>query len=257
MQITELYNYNHRLANTNLLARNLFAIISVILLLIDASPYFHFIAVVSCFIFTVCITGIPVTRLARLYCLPLVFVVLGCITVIISINGSRPVFHLGTIGVGYDAHSIPLAGKALARSISTCGVFYFFILTNSISDIASMMRALRVPPLFVEIFILTYKFIFSVMRVSSAMLDAQRSRGAYSSRRHAYRSLSYLFTGAFSLSLQQAEFTGHGLASRSITGEFLFVNKEHDAHVKEYVWIAVMTTVVVGSFIVVNYLNGQ
>ena len=75
-----------------------------------------------------------------------------------------------------DSENIIIAQLSFFRSISIISIVFGILLTHSISDISLLMKKAGIPVLFVEIFVLTYKFVNNLIVLSKMLYTAQKCR---------------------------------------------------------------------------------
>ncbi len=220
MQLEELFNYNHKLATSSVLLKTLWVFPAFILVIFSNNSVFHIqlflLFVSSIFI----IVRPPFFKLIKIFLIPGTFIFLGCITLIFSINLEASFLKM----VYLNEEMYPIAVVIFSRSYALISILYFWLLTQTISEIAFGMRAIKIPSLFIELFVLTYKFIFLVLNSFKAMLLAQKCRLAYSStRKNAIQSYSFLFSAVFTKAMQQTSQIEIAMASRLGNNEFYFL----------------------------------
>ncbi len=226
MQITEIYKINNKLNSISLLQRNLFIVVSLISVLISISTTYNSIVMVL-YSLLICFTNpLSFSRLLKFLTIPFLFIITSCITLLISINSGIVLFRWMNLDFGYDPNFVDTALYIGSKGMALCTLFYLYISTTSISEIALSMRRIKVPALFIELFILTYKYIFNTIQSSQQIVIAQKSRLAYNNKRKNYTNLSYWAGGVFNHSLLQAEGCYHGMLSRSYQSQFITLQPE-------------------------------
>lgn len=220
MQLVELFNYNHKLATSSVLIRTLWVLPAFIFVIFSTNSMFHLLVFLLFITSLVLIVKPSIFKLIKLLLIPGAFIFLGCITLLFSINLKVPFFKMVYLNEEMFFKVIVL----FSRSYALIAIVYFWILTQSISEIASGMRAIKIPVLFVELFVLTYKFIFLLMGSFKTMLLAQKCRLAYSTTsKNAIKSYGFLFAAIFTKAMQQTSQIEIAMASRLGINEFCFV----------------------------------
>lgn len=251
MVLQEIYNYKHKLAGTPLIIRALYIFPAFVLALFSNSVAFN-ISVILIYVFIAqLITKISLKRILRLYTYPVLFIVLGCLTIAFSFNSSTPIFPNSQLNIGFDSENIRLATQILSRSIALVCIVIFWLLTNTISEISEAMRFLRIPNLFIEIFVLTYKFIFNLSTVSKIMYTAQLSRQGYMKRNKVY-AFTQLFSAVFRKAMQQSHQLAIAADVRLGNGCFYFLRKKNCFRMEQLITPTILLLLLLTSFLIVK-----
>lgn len=233
MNLSELYNHKHKLSNSPLYIRILYVIPAFVMAFLSGSLLFNVIVIVSFLLLTQIITDIQLKRLIKLYSYPLVFIVFGCITIAFTLNSSSPLFTFFNWQFGFDSENMMLSFHILSRSLAIICVTFFGLLTHSVSEISAIMKTLRVPNLFVELFLLTYKFIFELSFVSNMMYTAQVSRGAYMGKSDLLKAFSMLSSAVFRNAILQCNRVAIAIDVRLGDEGVCFLRKENCFRVQQ------------------------
>nr|WP_243886771.1 cobalt ECF transporter T component CbiQ [Dermatophilus congolensis] len=127
---------------------------------------------------------VPVGLLVRALRVPVGFVVVGALTVAVSVGGD--------LVVSVTAESVASAWVALVRGVAgTCAVFVLGATTPMVDVLASLQR-LGVPAALVDVAGLMYRLVFVFVESVEAVTSAQVARLVYVSRRAAARSAAGL-----------------------------------------------------------------
>lgn len=220
MLIEDLYNYNHKLVKTPVVIKSLYVLPAFILSIISTNLFFHVGIIVTSLIAMIYVTQQPILKLLKLFLIPSAFIFLGCLTLLVSINfnGSWRTF------LYINKETLPVATAIFFRSYAIVSVVYFWLLTHTISEIAEIMYTCKIPSLFVELFVLIYKFIHMLMHTTKTMLIAQKCRMGYTSiRKNSINSFAYLFGAVFKQSMLQTAQIEIAMDARLGNNNYLFV----------------------------------
>lgn len=210
----------------NLLLRNLFFLASS-LLVFASDSYVYKIFVAVLFFSLQCFVGrISIAKAFRLLFIPMIFIAIGAITILVQINSGDSLIVVKDFYIGYNSSSIIDGLGIFARSISLISIFYLYILTTSISEIAVSLSKIRLPALFIEMMVLIYKFIFNLVHLSYNMRLVQTCRCANVRGRGRIIAFSYMIANVFSLSFSQLERQHQALCSRGVEDSVLFVEDD-------------------------------
>lgn len=225
MQINELYQSNSLASKAKLWHRNIFILASLSFVLMASSVVYT----TSVFIlFAGLILSLTKTNFAKLFklvCIPLLFIAFSCLAIVVNINTGTPIIKFENSYLGYSNSSVMQALLIASKSISISTIFLFYMMSTSISEIATSMRSIKIPCLFIELFILTYKYIFCVLNRSNQLMIAQKSRMAYTQRKGTYKSISLWLSSVFIGSITDASNANYGLQTRAYNEQFEFVHQ--------------------------------
>jgi energy-coupling factor transporter transmembrane protein EcfT len=170
-------------------------------------------------------------QIFRLYAYPVLFLFIGCLTIAVSFRENMDYPLFSNPHVGFSKSDLALAINIFFRSMAVLSIVLFGILTFSISEIATLMHSIRVPGLFIELFILTYKFIFNLASATKNMYTAQKLRLAYQ-KPGDVRSFSMLMAATFRRAFDQSTNLSIAIDTRLGTGSFHFVSqrKQFEMH---------------------------
>lgn len=95
--------------------------------------------------------------------------------------------------------------ELLFSVLASISCMYFLILTTPIHQMIWLMQKMRLPHLFIELFMLVYRFIFILMKHMQEIRTAQVSRLGYDGFRKSFLSLGNLILGIFIKSMRTAK----------------------------------------------------
>lgn len=89
------------------------------------------------------------------------------------------------------------AAFTMIRSLNGLLLLYSFTLTIPLYYFTAFLRCLFLPEVFIELYELTYRFIFIIMEEAADMILAQQMRFGFFSFKHATKNLSLCFSALF------------------------------------------------------------
>lgn len=102
------------------------------------------------------------------------------------------VFYVGVTELGLNNALI-----LFLRAMSALGCLYFLTLTTPMDQQLYIMRKLHLPAYFLDLYALTYRFIFILLDESIEIYRAQELRFGYNNLKNSYSSLSILIRVLF------------------------------------------------------------
>ncbi|MFW6352573.1 MAG: CbiQ family ECF transporter T component [Bacteroidota bacterium] len=226
MTLSERYNYDHRLAGHPLFVKILYVVPVLLLLVFSNSELFSGCVFAGYFLLTRWFAKVSFRAIFSLYSIPLFFILTGCVTIAISANASNPLIDVPWLSPGFEKEGLFLAGKIFLKSMGIVSVVFFGLLTFSVSDMAEMMNDVKLPAIFVDIFVLTYKFIFFIFMAADSSLIAQKSRLAYGAGQNKIYHFSLLVTSVFTKAFRKTRALEISANSRLCGDQFTFLREK-------------------------------
>ncbi|WP_100402673.1 cobalt ECF transporter T component CbiQ [Bacillus sp. FJAT-42315] len=155
---------------------------------------------------------IPFRTYRKLLLLPLIFLLFSLFPLLLSFvrEGTEVDALLQTTSIAgwfmYVSYSsLQQAVLLCVSAYAAVSCMYFFILTTPFHGIATLLRLLRLPEVFVELTAVTYRFIFVFIEKAAETYNAQRSRAGYSGLRSTFSSISMLVANLFVQTMREAK----------------------------------------------------
>jgi len=153
--------------------------------------------------------GVRPVDYLRWLTLPAGFLLIGTIAVAVDASASPEAFivsaPLGGVHVGVTSAGLAMAAHLCFRALASVSCLYVIAFTTPVADLARSMASVGLPPLFVEMTLLVYRFVFQLFDTSSAIATAQKSRLGYAGLQATFRSLSALASNLFVFSARRSE----------------------------------------------------
>lgn len=229
MLLIDHYAYNNKLASIHRGEKFAFFALTITIGLVLPSTITSLAIIILMAGAVVFLAGIPWRFYLKLMLLPGSFLMIGVILVAISISREVQDFlwavKLGSYVVGISKQNLEHAINLFLRSLGAVSCLYFLSLTTPLTDIMAILKRLLVPTLVVELMVLIYRFIFTLLEVTLKIYTAQSSRLGYKNIRTSYASLSQLVLSLFVKSYQYSQTMYDSLASRCYAGKLHFVDE--------------------------------
>ncbi|MDF1617654.1 cobalt ECF transporter T component CbiQ [Petrocella sp. FN5] len=162
----------------------------------------------------------------HIWFLSLIFLVPSLLGVILvtRVEGQEVLMTIGQASpwLYITRESLWMGIEVMIRVMSSFSIMLFLILTTSIWEIGRFLRWVKVPKLFVEILLLTYRFLFLIYEEGMDMIMAQELRSGYYGVGNAFKSLSILLGQLFLNTIIRAQEMEEGLQMRLYEGEYLY-----------------------------------
>ncbi len=185
--------------------------------------------------------------LLKLLTIPLFFVASAVLPVLVSL-GRRP-FDGGVPFLGLywavSPDNIERSIRLLFRSLAGVMCFFSFILTTSSGQIDSLLKKLKVSPVFREMVLLIYRSIFILSDMASDIYMSQKARRGYSGFLVSFNSLGLLCRSLFEKSTAYSDQAAMALQARSCSGLIEFIEPEYRKSVKNRVFLVFYAAVLI------------
>ncbi|SCX80412.1 cobalt ECF transporter T component CbiQ [Alkaliphilus peptidifermentans] len=235
MSVIDEIAYKNQLRTHHPMEKFFFALITLVIGLISSSviPPIIILAVMGCLV--IYKGKVSYKVYIKLMLLPSVFLILGIIPILLSIQ----IHSISSIKVSIPKDGLSIAGFLIIRALASTTCLYFLILSTPITEILYVLKKIKVPILLREIMFLMYRFIFLYIDTANKIYIAQKSRGGYSKLKASYYSISQLIIMLFLKSSYRGHMTYKALKARGYDGELKAIELEYQASRKNWVIIAV------------------
>ena len=164
------------------------------------------------------LAGLPLRELLRWYVLPALFV-LSFVVLLVWEEPGEPLIVVG--GFALTTGSVLLTVTLLARALAAVTMTLTVLMTTRYAYVAALVQRVLPAPID-QIFLLSYRFLFSTIRLVDNLLLALRARGGGLARGVLTR--TRLFAGIFALSFlrsyDRADRVSRAMAARGYAGRF-------------------------------------
>lgn len=146
--------------------------------------------------FTCWLLRITFWRWLRWMAIPLAFLLVGVLTILLSVT-SEPAhllvgIPLGSYWLGVMPEGLQMANATFWRSLAALAATFWLVLNLPFPQLIVLLRKGRVPRLLTEQILLTWRFIFILLEEAMAIHRAQTLRFGYRTLPQGYRSLAML-----------------------------------------------------------------
>ncbi len=225
------YAYLSKLKAIDPVQKMAFTIIPLMVCIALSNPWVSVVVIGVMMGYSVRLGGIPPAFFIRLMLVPMVFLLIGILTVLI--NGySDPQGLLVAIPVmghwlGVSQQSLELAGNLFFKALGATACLYALSLTTPMVAVLSTLRKLGLPVLITDLMGLIYRFIFVLMEASASIMTAQHARLGYSTAGTAYRSFGTMLTMLLVKALKRSDELYTALESRGYQGELTVLEEDY------------------------------
>lgn len=230
------FAYTSNLRNANPMEKFIFSIVTMIVCILLNSVIDSVLIILLMSAITIFKGKISAKFYWQLMLLPLVFLIIGIITIAVNVIGNNKdvlfSFTILSIKLGCTKESILISSKVFFKALASVSCLYFLTLTTPIFEILTILRKFKVPKLFVELMGLIYRFIFVLLDTANMIFISQNSRLGYSTIRVGYNSLGKLITSLFVSSYKRSQDIYTAMESRCYDGEINLIENNYKVSYK-------------------------
>jgi len=164
--------------------------------------------------------------LVRLWVAPFTFLIVGLVTVAVSVSEAPFAavvgLNLGSYYIGITTQGLGMAEKLFLRSAAAVSCLFMVATTTPIAHIAAYASRIKGLNAVMEISLLTYRFIFVFLESAAQIYTAQQSRLGYSSTKRSLQSLSMLAANLGTKAFLTAKSLYTALLARNYSDKLVF-----------------------------------
>jgi cobalt/nickel transport system permease protein len=236
--------YNNLLKDHHPIEKMLFALLTMVVCLASTTIIVPIVVLILMTYMIIKRAGIPAKFYFHLMLVPFSFLVLGLISIVLGIikDPAEAIISLNVFNydIGITKQGLSQAKLLFFRSFGTISCLYFLALTTPIVDIASVLRKMKLPEIYIELMILIYRVIFILISIIGRTYNAQAARLGFSSIKNQYRSLAYLVSSLFVHAYSKTNNLFVALESRCYTGTLNVLEKEYVLNKKHLIYIILL-----------------
>ena len=152
---------------------------------------------------------------------PLGFSLVGILIIAFFFGSGDELFGFDVFGfrLGINTEGLNMALLVLARTLGGMCCLFFLAFTTPMVELFSVLKAWKIPDVFVELSMLIYRYIFIFMDVAIAIKFAQETRLGYKDKKASFRSIAMLGSTLFIRAWEQGEKLFISMNSRCYSGK--------------------------------------
>lgn len=232
--------YTSKLRYKNAGEKFFFSLAALCFCIVSKSVVLALFVLAAAAFLSVFIGGVSFRRYLRLMTIPSMFLLLTTLTVILQISRTpMDAFALSFSGFYLTGSftSIFQGLQLMLTALASVSCLYFLALSTPLTDILSVLRALRLPRLIAELMILIYRFIFILLETASAITLSANSRLGNRNFRTSMRSFGLLSSALFIQAMRRSNALYDAMEARCYNGELRMLTEHHPPVLKEILYI--------------------
>lgn len=244
------YAYKSKLLNVNPKGKLIFSISVLSICLLMNSPSVGILTIFIMGLITIKTSGISINKYLKLLSIPLIFLIIGTITVMVNryeIDQSILVgIYLGNYQYGVDEVSLLQGITLITRALGAVSAMYFLALNTPMIELFEFLRGTKLPNLLVSLMELIYRFIFIIWEEASNMRTAQASRLGNANFKTAVRATGEMISMLFIRAYKRADRVFMSLESRGYNGEVRFFKETYKSAKSLYIGTCIVSMILIG-----------
>jgi cobalt/nickel transport system permease protein len=227
--LLDRYAYSNRWRMVHPAVKGLLAGLGLVAALAAATPTVPLLVMAVMATATLFGARIPLAAYLKLLLVPAGFLLLGVVSLAVSLGGGDvPLVTLPVVGVSLALSHEGLGQAALvvARAFGAVTCLYLLALTTPLTEVVGLLRRLGVPRLLLELMVLAYRQIFTLLQLVREMTVAQQSRLGYATTGNSLRSLAALGANLYLRTHQRSRQLYRGLQSRGYEEELCWLERD-------------------------------
>lgn len=202
MLIIDRFAYTNKFCNSNPCFKVTISLLLILVSIVSSNIFFLCSMIAGIVFTTIFGAGIPKQSYAKMIAAPAVYLLISIFTVVFTFGFSDTVYTEGFIYFKQFyflnfymglAEGAAKNGLILGlKSLSGISAMYFLILTTPCSQQIKVMKKAGLPSVFIELYVLTYRFIAIFFEEVILIHTAQKMRFGYEGYRNSMNSLAVL-----------------------------------------------------------------
>lgn len=172
---------------------------------------------------TLYVARIPWTSYLKAFSIPCGFLILSLLPMVLTFSQTNDfiwAIKLGENYLGIGSWALRDMGRLAVKVLAAISSSFFLVFTTPLNDLIRILKRLKVPNVFIELMVLTYRFIFLFLKEARDIFIAQELKYGYRDWKRSLLSLGLLIKSLFlRLLIRQGE-VGAYLATKLYKGEF-------------------------------------
>lgn len=171
---------------------------------------------------------------------PVGFSLTGVVIIAFFFGAGPELFGFDVFGYRFsvNAGGLNMAFLVLARTLGGMCCLFFLALTTPMVELFSVLKAWKLPDVFVELSMLIYRYIFVFLDVAVSIKFAQSTRLGYKDMKTSFHSLAMLSSTLFIRAWEQGEKLFVSMNSRCYSGKLVLFEAKRPIKTPEIVLTA-------------------
>ncbi|MDO5851502.1 MAG: cobalt ECF transporter T component CbiQ [Methanobacteriaceae archaeon] len=218
------YASNNALADTNIYAKVIFALGTMIINLFAQSPIIPILIFLSFSSITILKAKIASRFYLKFISVPLVFGLITFLYMSLFFGSGEQILSLNIFNWGITAEGLNRGFLVLTKVMGGFSCLVFLALTTPVNRLFALCDEIHIPHIITDIALLMYRYIFVFLDVTLNIYNAQKTRLGYSGYKNSFQCLGILAGLVFIQTWEKSDELYNTLLSRGYTGEIVLIH---------------------------------
>lgn len=238
--LIDQYSCRSGLRKVNVMEKFCFSMVTLLLCILSRSMTVSALVILSCGWLTVKKGGIPLYRYIKLLRVPAAFLLLSTLAILVNISKTPLDAYAVPAGSYYitgSSGSLIFGFRLILSAFSAVSCLYFLSLSTPVTDLIIVLKKLHCPSLFIELFMLIYRFIFVLIAEASTIRISQEARLSNRNFKTALQSFGGMASALLIRAMKRSGRLYDSMESRCYDGNIRVLLEEYPPKKKEIIYI--------------------
>lgn len=238
--LIDQFSYRSKLRKVNVMEKLFFSMTTLLLCILNRSFVSAILVLLCNGWLTVKKSGTPLRQYVRLLKMPAAFLFLSTLAVLINISKiplDAYALPIGSYYITGSTESLVFGLRLILSALAAVSCLYFLSLSTPAADLIGVLQKMRCPSLFIELFLLIYRFIFVLLSEASAIRISQEARLSNRNLKTAVHSFGGMASSLFIRAMKRSRRLYDAMESRCYDGTIRVLSEEYPPRKQEIVYI--------------------
>ncbi|MGH4139120.1 cobalt ECF transporter T component CbiQ [Clostridium sp.] len=244
----DFYAYTSKIRHWNAAFKVSFSVLILILCISLENPYVSVVVIIVMAYLTIVKGELPVNEYLSILAIPMVFILLGTVTIAIDFS-KQPMgqykLYLGFCYVFTSQTKLKEVVFLILKVFAAISSLQMMTLSTPSSEIIHVLRAAHVPKLIVELMNLIYRYIFILMDVYAKMKNSAESRQGYCDFKTSCYTFGSIASNMLVISLKKANTYYDAMESRCYDGDLIFLEENKKVEITQIAFALVFIIILI------------
>ncbi|MBX4258303.1 cobalt ECF transporter T component CbiQ [Clostridium estertheticum] len=225
----DFYAYISQIRHWNSTFKVSLSVLILILCIVLDNPYVSVVVIIAMAYLTIVKGGLPVFEYLSILAIPIIFILLGTVTIAIDFS-KQPIgqynLYLGFCYVFTSQAKIREVLFLILKVFAAISSLQMMTLSTPSSEIIYVLRKAHVPKLIVELMNLIYRYIFILLDTYTKMKNSAESRQGYCDFKTSCYTFGSIASNMLVVSLKKANTYYDAMEARCYDGDLLFLEED-------------------------------
>ncbi|QHI72415.1 cobalt ECF transporter T component CbiQ [Aminipila terrae] len=234
----DFYAYNSGIRHWNPTFKVSFSALTLILCIALNNPYVSIAVIVSMAYLTIVKGGLPVLSYLSVLTIPITFILLGTVTIGIDLS-TQPIgqynLNLGLFYIFTSEKSLKIMCFLILKVFAAISSMEMMALSTPSTEIICVIERAHVPKLFIELMMMTYRYIFILIDVNINIRNSADSRLGFCDLKTSWSTFGKVASNMLIVSMKKSNAYYDAMESRCYDGEFMILEETQNVSAKQVI----------------------